>query len=86
MHYWISLTLNTNAVSHIRRVRVNWILLRCIGIVSSTDKPHFLAINLASEVLQDKNISDANMTKTCGMNILFCVIYIFFLTKLFFSF
>ena len=57
MHYWISLTLNTNAVSHIRGVRVNLILLRCIGIVSSTDKPHFLVINLASEVLQDENIS-----------------------------
>ena len=57
MHYWISLTLNTNAVSHIRGVGVNLILLRCIGIVSSTDKPHFLVINLASEVLQDENIS-----------------------------
>ena len=57
MCYWISLTLNTNAVSHIRGVGVNWALLRCIGIISSTDKCHFLVINLASEVLQDKGIS-----------------------------
>ena len=74
MHYWISLTLNTNAVSHIRRVAVNWDLLRCIEIVSSTDKCHFLVINLASEVLQDEEISYANMIKTYGINILFCLI------------
>ena len=57
MHYWISLSLNTNAVSHIRGVGVNWTLLRCIEIVSSTDKRHFLVINLTSEVLRDKDIS-----------------------------
>ena len=57
MHYWISLALNKNAVSHIRGVGVNWALLRCIEIVSSTDKRHFLVINLASEVLQDEDIS-----------------------------
>ena len=57
MHYWISLTLNTNAVSYIREVGVNWTLLRCIEIVSSTDKRHFLVINLTSEVLRDKDIS-----------------------------
>ena len=57
MHYWISLTLNTNTISHIRGVGVNWALLRCIEIVSSTDKRHFLVINLASEVLQDEEIS-----------------------------
>ena len=57
MHYWISLTLNTNAVSYIRGLGVNWALLRCIEIVSSTDKPHFLLINLASKVIQDKDIS-----------------------------
>ena len=51
MHYSISLTLNTNAVSHIRGVGVNWALLR------RTDKCHFLVINLASEVLQDEDIS-----------------------------
>ena len=39
MHYWI--TLNTNAVSHIRGVGVNWVLLKCIEIVISTDKGHF---------------------------------------------
>ena len=38
---WISLTSNTNAVSHIRGVGVNWALLRCIEIVSSTNKRHF---------------------------------------------
>ena len=48
MHYWISLALNTNPVSHIRGVGVNLALLRCIGIASSTDKRHFLVINLAS--------------------------------------
>ena len=74
MYYWISLTLNTNAASHIRRVGVNWALLRSIGIVSSTDKCHFLVINLVSEVLQDEDISSANTIKTCGMNILFCLI------------
>ena len=57
MHYWISLTLNMNAVSHISGVGVHWAFLRCIGIVSSTDKHHFLVINVASEVLQDKDIS-----------------------------
>ena len=57
MHYWISLTLNTNAVSHIRGVGVNWALLRCMEIVSSTNKHHFFGINLASEVLQDGDIS-----------------------------
>ena len=57
MHYWISLTLNTNVVSYIRGVGVNWALLRCIGIVSSTDKRHFLVINLASEVQKDEDIS-----------------------------
>ena len=57
MHYWISLTLNTNAVSHIRGVGVNWALLRCIGIVSSRDERLFLVINLASEVPQDEDIS-----------------------------
>ena len=57
MHYWISLTLNRNAVSYIRGVGVNWALLRCIGIVNSTDKSHFLVINLASEVLQDEDVS-----------------------------
>ena len=57
MHYWISLTLNTNAVSHDRGVGVKGALLRCIEIVSSTYKRHFLVINLASEVLQDKDIS-----------------------------
>ena len=57
MHYWISLTLNRNAVSYIRGVGVNWALLRCIGIINSTDKSHFLVINLASEVLQDEDIS-----------------------------
>ena len=41
MHYWITLTLNTNAVSHIRGVGVNWALLKCIEIVISTDKGHF---------------------------------------------
>ena len=51
MHYWISLTLNTNPVSHIRGVVVNWVLLRCIGIVSSTDKRNFLVMNPASELL-----------------------------------
>ena len=64
MHYWISLILNTNAVSHIRGVGVNWALLRCIGIVSSADKRHFLVINLATEVLQDEDIAQANMIKT----------------------
>ena len=54
MHYWISLTLNTNVVSHFTGVVVNWALLRCIKIVSSTDKRHFLVINLASNVLQDE--------------------------------
>ena len=57
MHYWIILTLNTNAFSHIRGVEVNWTLLSCIGIVSSTDKRHFLVINLSSKVLQDEDIS-----------------------------
>ena len=57
MHYWISLTLNTNVVSHDRELGVNWALLRCIEIVSSTYKRHFLVINLASEVLEDKDIS-----------------------------
>ena len=57
MHYWISLTLNTNVVSYIRGVGVNWALLRCIGIASSTDKRHFLVINLASEVQKDEDIS-----------------------------
>ena len=57
MHYWISLTLDTNAVSHIRGVGVNWALLSCIEIVSSTEKRHFLVMNLASEVLQDEDIS-----------------------------
>ena len=57
MHYWISLTLNTNVVSHDRELGVNWALLRWIEIVSSTYKRHFLVINLASEVLQDKDIS-----------------------------
>ena len=57
MHYWISLTLDTNAVSHIRGVGVNWTLLSCIEIVSSTEKRHFLVMNLASEVLQDEDIS-----------------------------
>ena len=52
MHYW-----NANAVFHIREVGVNCVLLRCIEIVSSTDERHFLVINLASEVLQDKDIS-----------------------------
>ena len=74
MHYWISLTVNTNVVSHIRGVGVYWALLRCIEIVSSTDKDHFLVIELASGALQDKNISLANMIKTYGMNILFCLI------------
>ena len=74
MHYWISLTLNTDAVFHIRGVPVNWTLFRCIEIISSTDKSHFLVINLASEVLQDEDISEANMIKTFGMNILFCLI------------
>ena len=46
-----------NAVSHVGGVGVNWALLRCIEIVSSTDKRHFLVINLASEVLQDEDIS-----------------------------
>ena len=73
MHYWIILTLNTNAFSHIRGVEVNWTLLSCIGIVSSTDKRHFLVINLSSKVLQDEDISLANMIKKCGMNILFCL-------------
>ena len=41
MHYWISLTLNTNTVSHIRGVGVNWTFLRRIEIVSSIDKRHF---------------------------------------------
>ena len=54
MHYWISLTLNTNVVSHIRGVGVNWALLRCIRIVSATDKRHSLVINLTSKVLQTK--------------------------------
>ena len=57
MHYWISLTLNMNAVSHIRVVGVNWALLRCIEIESSTYKRHFLVINLASETLQDEDTS-----------------------------
>ena len=57
MHYWIRLTLNTNAISHIKGVGVNWALLRCMEIVSSTDKHHFLVINLASEVLQEEDIS-----------------------------
>ena len=57
MHYWISLTLNRNAVSHIRGVGVNWTLLSCIEIVSSTDKRHILVINLASKVPQDEDIS-----------------------------
>ena len=57
MHYSISLTLNTKAVSHIRGVGVNWTVLRCIETVSSTDKRYFLVINLASEVLQDGDIS-----------------------------
>ena len=56
MHYWISLTLNTNAVSHIRGVGLNWSLLKCIEIASSTSKRHFLVTNLASEVLQDGDI------------------------------
>ena len=56
MHYWISLTLNTNAISHIRGVGVNWTLLRCIEIVNSTNKHHFFGINLASEMLQDGDI------------------------------
>ena len=41
MHYWIALTLNTNAVSHIRGVGVNWALLRFIEIVRSADKRNF---------------------------------------------
>ena len=42
IHNWIGLTLNTNAVSHIRGVGVNRALLRCIEIiVNSTDKRHF---------------------------------------------
>ena len=57
VHYWISLTLNTNPVSYHRGVGVNWALLRCIEVVSSTYKRQFLVINLASEVLQDKDIS-----------------------------
>ena len=65
-HYWISLTLNTNTVSNIRGVGVNWALLRCIEIVSSTDKRHILVMNLASEVPQDEDISQEN--------ILFCLI------------
>ena len=56
MNYWISLTLNMNAVSHIRGVGVNWVPWRCIEIVNSTDKRHFLIINLASEELQDEDI------------------------------
>ena len=56
MHYWISLTLNTNAVSHIRGVGLNWSLLKFIEIASSTSKRHFLVTNLASEVLQDGDI------------------------------
>ena len=54
-YYWISLTLNMNAVSN-RGVGVNWVLWRCIEIVNSTDKRHFLVINLASEELQDEDI------------------------------
>ena len=57
IHYWISLILNTNAVSHIRGVGLNWALLRGTEIVSSTNKHHFFGINLASEVLQDGDIS-----------------------------
>ena len=57
MHYWIGLTSNTNEVSHIRGVEVSWALLKCIEIVSFTDKPHFFVINLALEVLQDVDIS-----------------------------
>ena len=53
MHYWISFALNTKAASRIRGVGVNWALSRCIEIVSSTNKRHFLVINLASEVLQE---------------------------------
>ena len=41
MHYWIVLTLNRNAVSHIRGVGVNWALLRFIEIVRSADKCNF---------------------------------------------
>ena len=52
MHYW-----NVNAVFNIREVGINWVPLRCLEIVSSTDERHFLVINLASEVLQDKDIS-----------------------------
>ena len=48
--------------------------MRGIEIVSSTDKDHFLVIELASGALQDKDISLANMIKTYGMNILFCLI------------
>ena len=40
-----------------QRGRVNWALLSYIEIVSSTYKCHFLVINLASEVLQDEDIS-----------------------------
>ena len=58
MHYWIGLTLNTNTVSHIRGTGVNWALLSCIEIVSSTYKCHFLVINLASEVLKDEDMSN----------------------------
>ena len=47
MHYWISLTLNMNAVSHIREVGVNWTLSGCLETIGSTDKRHFLLINLA---------------------------------------
>ena len=65
-HCWISLTLNTNTVSNIRGVGVKWALLRCIEIVSSTDKRHILVMNLASEVPQDEDISQEN--------ILFCLI------------
>ena len=57
MNYRISLTLNTNVVSDIRGEGVNWVLLGCIEIASSTDKSHFLVINLASDVLQDNDIS-----------------------------
>ena len=34
MHYWVSLILNMNVVSHIRGVGVSWALLRCTEIVS----------------------------------------------------
>ena len=54
MHYWISLTLNTNTVSRIRGVGVNWALLRRIEILSSTDKHHSLVIILTSEVYKTK--------------------------------